>query len=109
MRKSFDQYSPEVQKVIYNSRPGITGIGSVIFRDEEKIISDSDDIQAAYKKIFRYKGEVEMWYQQHISFYTDFMIIFLTAWYIVFSDSDLVYRVFPSLPKRDFWRPEWSK
>lgn len=102
MRKSFDQYSPEVQKVIYNSRPGITGIGSVIFRDEEKIISDSDDIQAAYKKIFRYKGEVEMWYQQHISFYTDFMIIFLTAWYIVFSDSDLVYRVFPSLPKRDF-------
>ena len=102
MRKSFDQYSPEVQKVIYNSRPGITGIRSVIFRDEEKIISDSDDIQAAYKKIFRYKGEVEMWYQQHISFYTDFMIIFLTAWYIVFSDSDLVYRVFPSLPKRDF-------
>ena len=102
MKKSFDLYSPEVKNLIYNTPPGITGIGSVIFRDEEKIISESTDIQAAYKRIFEYKGKVEMWYQQHISFYTDFMIIFLTAWYIVFSESRLVYKVFPSLPGRDF-------
>jgi lipopolysaccharide/colanic/teichoic acid biosynthesis glycosyltransferase len=102
MKKSFDQYTPEVQKVIYNTRPGITGIGSVIFRDEEKIVSDSKDIHETYRKIFQYKGAVEMWYQQHVSFYTDFMIIFLTAWHIIFSESKLVYKVFPKLPKRDF-------
>lgn len=102
MKKSFDNYAPEVQQVIYNTPPGITGIGSVIFRDEEKMVSESKDIQATYKQIFRYKGAVEMWYQKHISFYTDFMIIFLTAWHIVFSESKLVYKVFPSLPKRDF-------
>lgn len=102
MMKSFDLYSPEVKKIVYQTRPGITGIGSVIFRDEEKLISESNDIQATYKKIFQYKGAVEMWYQQHISFYTDFMIIFLTAWHIIFSESQLVYKVFPSLPKRDF-------
>ena len=102
MQKSFDQYSPEVQKLIYNTRPGITGIGSVIFRDEEKIVSESQDIQATYRQIFQYKGAVEMWYQRHISFYTDIMILFLTAWYIVFSNSRLVYRVFPSLPQREF-------
>lgn len=102
MKKSFDHYTPDVQKVIYNTRPGITGIGSVIFRDEEKIISASNDIQATYRQIFTYKGAVEMWYQQHISFYTDFMIIFLTAWHIIFSNSQLVYKVFPSLPKREF-------
>ena len=102
MTKSFALYSPEVQERIYQSRHGITGIGSVIFRDEEKIISDSNDIQDTYRKIFQYKGEVEMWYQQHISFYTDFMIIFLTAWYIVATSSQLVYKVFPSLPRRAF-------
>ena len=102
MRKSFDLYTPEVQAVIYNTRPGITGIGSVIFRDEEKLISESKDMQATYRDIFRYKGALEMWYQQHLSFYTDFMIIFLTAWQILFSESKLVYKVFPSLPKRDF-------
>ena len=102
MKKSFDLYTKEVQDVIYNTRPGITGIGSVIFRDEEKLVSESNDIQATYRQIFQYKGRLELWYQQHISFYTDFMIIFLTAWHIIFSESQLVYKVFPGLPKRDF-------
>jgi lipopolysaccharide/colanic/teichoic acid biosynthesis glycosyltransferase len=98
MKKSFALYTPEVQQLIYNSRPGITGIGSVIFRDEEKIVSESTDLQATYREIFQYKGAVEMWYQRHFSFYTDFMIIFLTAWHVVFSGSRLVYRIFPTLP-----------
>ena len=102
MKKSFDLYSDEVKARIYQSRPGITGIGSVIFRDEEKIISESDDIQATYRRIFDYKGQVEMWYQQHLSFYTDMMIIFLTVWHVLFSKSRLVYKVFPSLPTVDF-------
>ncbi len=102
MKKSFDLYSDDVKARIYNSRPGITGIGSVIFRDEEKIISDSNDIQATYRQIFAYKGHVEMWYQQHISFYTDTMIIFLTVWHVLFPKSRMVYKVFPSLPKREF-------
>lgn len=102
MKKSFDHYPDDVKKLVYNTPPGITGIGSVIFRDEEKIISDSKDIHAAYRAIFSYKGELEKWYQQHFSFYTDFMILFLTAWCIISSKSQLVYRVFPSLPKRSF-------
>lgn len=101
MKKSFDNYSDEVKKIIYNSHPGMTGIGSVIFRDEEKIVSESKDIEAAYKKIFQYKGAVEMWYEKKRSFYTDCMIIFLTAWHIFFPHSKLVYKVFPSLPKAD--------
>ena len=102
MKKSFDHYSDDVKQVVYNTPPGITGIGSVIFRDEEKMISDSKDIHAAYRGIFCYKGELEKWYQQHFSFYTDFMILFLTGWHIFFSKSKLVFKVFPSLPKRTF-------
>lgn len=101
MRESFELYSPEVQRVIYNTHPGITGIGSVIFRDEEKIMSESKDAQATYRRVFRYKGDVEMWYQKRISVFTDVMIIFLTAWNMVFTKSRLVYTIFPSLPKRD--------
>ena len=36
--------------------------------------------------ILPYKGAVEVWYQHHLSFYTDFMILFLTAWCIVFPE-----------------------
>ena len=100
MKKSFDHYSDAVKQVVYNTPPGITGLGSVIFRDEEKLISDSSDIHAAYRDIFGYKGELETWYQLHFSFYTDFMILFLTGWHIFFAKSNLVFKVFPSLPKR---------
>jgi lipopolysaccharide/colanic/teichoic acid biosynthesis glycosyltransferase len=102
MKKSFDLYPDDVKSIVYNTPPGITGIGSVIFRDEEKIISESNDIREAYHQIFSYKGQLEKWYQQHFSFYTDLMILFLTGWCIIFSQSTLVYRVFPSLPRRNF-------
>jgi len=102
MKKSFDLYTEDVKAVVYNTPPGITGMGSIIFRDEEKIISESSDIQQTYRQIFEYKGQLEKWYQQHISFFTDFMIIFLTAWHIIFAKSKLVHKVFPSLPQRQF-------
>lgn len=102
MKKSFDLYTEEVRNVVYNTRPGITGIGSVIFRDEEKLISGSSDIQKTYRRIFEYKGELEKWYQRNISFSTDLMIIFLTGWQILFSGSRRVHKIFPSLPARPF-------
>jgi len=49
-----------------------------------------------------YKGELEMWYQGHKSFATDFKIIILTAWVIIFPKSNLVYTWFKDLPKRGF-------
>ncbi len=101
MPVSFEQYSPEVRAVVYNVRPGITGIGSVIFRDEEKMVTDADmDPREFYRQyIFPYKGAVEMWYQRHQSFYTDFMILVLTALALFVPEHKLTYRVFPSLPK----------
>jgi lipopolysaccharide/colanic/teichoic acid biosynthesis glycosyltransferase len=102
MEVSFKLYPDEVQQKIYNSRPGMTGIGSLIFRDEEKIVSDAKDPKEMYAKIYPFKGALELWYQQHASLYTDFMIIFLTAWTIVFSQSNLVQKVFKDLPRRDF-------
>jgi lipopolysaccharide/colanic/teichoic acid biosynthesis glycosyltransferase len=103
MQVSFDLYTPDVQEVIYSTRPGITGIGSIIFRDEEKLVSESADPKATYANIiYPYKGQLEVWYQKNISFYTDFMIIFFTAWVIVFPKSNLIYDWFKDLPKRPF-------
>ncbi|NCT75352.1 MAG: sugar transferase [Chitinophagaceae bacterium] len=104
VRAGFERYSPELQERVYQVKPGLTGIGSIVFRDEELIITQSSlPPHECYRQvILPYKGAVEMWYQQHYSFYTDFMVLFLTAWYIVFSKSNLVHKVFPSLPARNF-------
>ena len=102
MEVSFKQYPEEVQQKIYNSKPGMTGIGSLIFRDEEKMVSDAPDPRAMYTNIYLYKGELELWYQANASLYTDFMIIFLTAWSILFPQNNLVNKIFKDLPARSF-------
>jgi lipopolysaccharide/colanic/teichoic acid biosynthesis glycosyltransferase len=103
MKVGFDRYSDEMKAKVYNTRPGLTGIGSIVFRDEELIITQSNlPPHECYRTIILpYKGALEVWYQQHQNFYTDFMILFLTAWYVFFPKSELVYKVFPSLPKRE--------
>ena len=104
MKSGFDRYSEEMKVRVYNVKPGLTGIGSIIFRDEELIITKSNlSPHDCYEKIILPdKGILEVWYQQHVSFFTDFMLLFLTAWYIIFPHSQLVYKIFPSLPKRNF-------
>lgn len=104
MKVGFDRYSDEMKAKVYNVQPGLTGIGSIVFRDEELIITQSKlPPHECYRDvILPYKGALEIWYQQHQGFYTDSMILFLTAWYIVFPSSKLVYKVFPSLPQRSF-------
>lgn len=107
MRVSFESYPNKVQKVIYNVRPGLTGIGSIIFRDEEELITNvknnGGDTWSFYKdKIYPFKGELEIWYQNNISFFLDLKIIFITAWVIFNPNSKIYNKLFKDLPKREF-------
>jgi lipopolysaccharide/colanic/teichoic acid biosynthesis glycosyltransferase len=104
---SFDAYPVEVQKVIYNTQPGLTGIGSIVFRDEEEIISNvkdnGGDTWDFYKNtIYPFKGKLEQWYQEQKGFATDLKIIIVTAWVILKPNSNIVYSWFKSLPERMF-------
>ncbi len=104
MPVSFKRYTPQVQEVIYNSKPGLTGIASLIFRDEEALVSNSSLPPAEFYDtfIFPYKGELELWYLINMSFITDVKIIFLTAWSIVSPKNELAKKFFPELPFRGF-------
>lgn len=102
MAVSFKLYDETTQNNIYNVKPGMTGIGSVIFRDEELLLSESADPKEMYNKIFPYKGQLELWYQKNASTIIDIKIIFLTAWSIVFPKNNLTAKFFKDLPTRDF-------
>jgi lipopolysaccharide/colanic/teichoic acid biosynthesis glycosyltransferase len=102
---TFSAYSSEVQEKVYKVKPGLTGIGSIIFRDEESIIStvkDEDPHEFYKRAIAPYKGELEMWYQDHRSFFLDLQLIFMTAWVILFPKSRLYEKWFKDLPTRSF-------
>ena len=99
--KTFSAYSKEIQSKIYNIKPGLTGIGSIIFRDEESIISQNidEDPHDFYKRVIApYKGEIEIWYQLNRSLLLDFKLIFMTAWVIFLPKSKLYNKWFKNLP-----------
>lgn len=102
MKISFEAYPKEIQKVIYNVKPGLTGIGSIIFRDEEKLITNvknnGGDSWRFYKeKIYPYKGELEIWYQKNMSLFLDIKIIMVTILVVIFPNLD-ISKWFKNLP-----------
>ncbi|MEO8962603.1 MAG: sugar transferase [Ginsengibacter sp.] len=101
MEVSFNLYPEKVKNVVYNSKPGITGIGSLVFRDEEKTLSEAEDPIKMYASIYPYKGELELWYLQNASLLVDSKIILLTAWGIFFAKNNLCLKVFKSLPLKE--------
>lgn len=103
IRRTFELYDIGDQSIISSMKPGLTGIGSVVFRNEEEILSNVDgDLESFYeKKITPYKADLEKWYKQKKSFSCDLKIIFLTAWVIFFKKSDLPWKLFKDLPKKN--------
>lgn len=101
MPESFRNYSPEVQSAISRIKPGITGIGSIIFRNEEQMVSDSGMNPRDYynQYIYPYKGALEMWYQRHASVFIDMHILLMTGWVIIFPKSKVLHKVFAGLPE----------
>jgi lipopolysaccharide/colanic/teichoic acid biosynthesis glycosyltransferase len=102
--KTFNAYPESIRSNIYDSKPGITGLGSIIFRDEEELLSGSNlPPHEFYERyIAPYKGELEIWYNHNKSFWVDLMIIFLTGWVVLFPKSKLIFNIFQNLPQRNF-------
>ena len=100
MQDDFDAYPKHVQEQVYDVKPGITGIGSLIFRDEEKYFDENlkEDPKEFYRRtIAPYKGELELWYAKNRSFLTDMKIIIFTFAAILLPNADFT-NSFKNLP-----------
>lgn len=99
-RKHYELYSQEVRREIDAIRPGLTGIGSVVFRDEEALLDCvTDDRDIFHDTIIApYKGELEIWYARNLNICYYFGLVFLTAWSIFFPRSRLYLFFFKDLP-----------
>jgi len=101
--KTFDPYPEHVKQAIYNVRPGLTGVGSIVFRDEERLLSECALPPAEFYRRFvsPAKGELELWYQRNMGWTTDCKLILLTAWAILRPRNQLLRKIFPTLPVID--------
>jgi len=100
--KNYSYYTEEVRDAINGLKPGLTGIGSIVFRDEESILANSGKapLDCYREDISPYKGKLEMWYKNNQSFITDMKLIFLTAWVIILPESRLYEKILNGLPER---------
>lgn len=98
--RCFAAFPVDIQRDIVKVRPGLSGIGSIIFRDEEELLSGAQDSVAFYDHVIApYKGELERWYIAHQGILTYFLLILATAWVVLSPSSRIVWRLFGDLPQ----------
>ena len=102
--KNFSFYDDKTQSIIKQIKPGLTGIGSVVFRNEERIlaISKKDPIDCYKEDIAPFKGELEKWYFNKQGIYLYLVIICLTAYIVLFPQTKIIWNLFKDLPKPRF-------
>lgn len=97
--ETFSFYPKQIQASISSVRPGLSGMGSIIFRNEEEIIRTQQSAKEFYAlEIAPYKGELEKWFVSRESIVIYFALIILTAWVVLFPKSRIVWKTFKSLP-----------
>ncbi len=96
-----DLIEEAVRKRILQCAPGLSGVGSIVFRDEESILTNSPK---GHEKCFAediqpYKGQLELWYCEHQSVWLDIKLIALTLCAVFMSESKLHLKWLKDLPE----------
>ena len=96
---TYARYPIDAQKVLNTVRPGLTGIGSIIFRDEERLLDGREDPIGFYiENITPHKSDLELWFVENNTLWLYIKIIFVTAWVVVFPASTIVDKAFDGIP-----------
>jgi lipopolysaccharide/colanic/teichoic acid biosynthesis glycosyltransferase len=102
--RTYAKYPKDAVAVLNTVRPGLSGIGSIIFRDEEVYLDAVENPTEFYdKNITPYKSELERWYVENNSITLYFKLIFLTVWVVIFPMSDFPRKILSDLPKAPYW------
>ena len=97
--QTFSFYSERTQKVINQVRPGLSGVGSIIFRGEEEIMHGASATVDFYDNIIApYKGSLEEWFILNKGLYIYFLAIFITIWTVLVPSTKMAWSMFKNLP-----------
>jgi len=100
MLYSYEKYSDDVKQTIYYDKPGLSGIGSIVFRNEEDITQNISNKECFYKNIIMpYKGKLESWFANNNNVLLFFKIIFTTVIVIWKPSSKIWKKMFKDLPE----------
>ena len=97
--RCFAAFPAKSQDIIVQVKPGLSGIGPIVFRGEEDILEGHSGTLDFYDNVIGpYKGEVEAWYVEKRGLAIYFSLLLLTIWVVLFPKSGLVWTLFIDLP-----------
>lgn len=109
-KRCFDALPVQSQKEIIKVRPGLSGIGSIVFRNEEEMMHANNDPDKFYDEIIMpYKGKLEEWYVRNLSIKLYFKLILLTIHVVLFNNVKTVWVMFKKLPEPPSVLIKWLK
>lgn len=98
-RRYYNYYQPADRAWINTIRPGLSGIGSIIFRDEEALLAKvTDPVAFDDQVITPYKGQLEHWFAVNQSVGLYFELIFTTILVVLLPSSGLHKRLLRRVP-----------
>ena len=96
---TYAHYPEEARQKLNTIRPGLTGIGSIVFRDEESYLANLDEPMEFYRDhIIPFKSDLELWFVENNTLWLYIKIIFVTAWVVVFPSSTIADKAFDGIP-----------
>lgn len=99
VKEHFEGYPEDCKLVLERSVPGLSGIGSIVFRNEEEILQNFEDKKAFHQNVIApYKAALEVWYVQHKSLWLYFKLIFMTVGAVLKPSSNKWRTAFKDLP-----------
>ena len=98
-KRCFDAFPMQSQQVIALVPPGLSGIGSIVFRNEDVMLEEADADDFYDQVIMPYKGLLEEWFVANRSISLYFILFILTVWTVLSRRSHLVWRMLKTLPK----------
>ncbi len=99
-KQTFNLYDIDTQNIIQLVSPGLSGIGSIVFRGEEEIMHGASASLDFYKNIIApYKGSIEKWFVANKSLYIYFLAILVTIWTVIQPNSKIIWRCFKGIPE----------
>jgi len=97
--RCFEAFPADAQDIIVQVKPGLSGIGPIVFRGEEDILEGHTGTLDFYDNVIGpYKGKVEAWYADKQNLIVYFSLILMTVWVVLFPKSNLIWRLFKNLP-----------
>jgi len=107
VKNQYDMIPESLKQKIKLLKPGITGIGSIIFRDEERFLGENKKNSNEFYKteIVPFKAKLECWYEKENSLFIDTLLIITTIIMVLLPNFKLHKYLFSDLPQHEIFNP----